>query len=189
MKNIIILGSSRAGKSTLASLICKKYNYSYVSGDSIRNAFINIYPELGYTTKNTIEKIEFCKFINFIINQNNIHLKRDVYYVIDSADISIQNAKDIFKNSLIIAIGCKNIDEKELAENIKNNDTKLDWTYGYSDNDLKDIAHRTIKRSKEIYNECVEMQIPYFDTSINRKNTYDKIFEFIDKELGEENER
>lgn len=43
MKNIIIIGSSRVGKSTLASILCAKYNFNYMSGDSIRNAFINIY--------------------------------------------------------------------------------------------------------------------------------------------------
>ena len=93
MKNIIIIGSSRVGKSTLASILCAKYNFNYMSGDSIRNAFINIYPELGYTVENTIENKDFCKFINFIINENNIHLKRNIYYVIDSADILIKNAK------------------------------------------------------------------------------------------------
>ena len=66
MKNIIIIGSSRVGKSTLASILCAKYNFNYMSGDSIRNAFINIYPELGYTVENTIENKDFCKFINFI---------------------------------------------------------------------------------------------------------------------------
>ena len=109
MKNIIIIGSSRVGKSTLASILCAKYNFNYMSGDSIRNAFINIYPELGYTVENTIENKDFCKFINFIINENNIHLKRNIYYVIDSADILIKNAKEIFKKSLIIGIGCKEI--------------------------------------------------------------------------------
>lgn len=104
MKNIIIIGPSRVGKSTLASILCKKYNLNYISGDSIRNAFINIYPKLGFTVKNTVEREDFCKFINFIINENNIHLKRNIYYVIDSADISIKNAKKMFKDSLIIAI-------------------------------------------------------------------------------------
>jgi hypothetical protein len=119
MKNIIIIGSSRVGKSTLASILCAKYNFNYMSGDSIRNAFINIYPELGYTVENTIENKDFCKFINFIINENNIHLKRNIYYVIDSADILIKNAKEIFKNSLIIGIGCKEISAEKLNEECK----------------------------------------------------------------------
>lgn len=43
MKNIIIIGPSRVGKSTLTSILCEKYNFNYISGDSIRNAFIDIY--------------------------------------------------------------------------------------------------------------------------------------------------
>lgn len=188
MKNIIIIGPSRVGKSTLASLICKKYNFNYISGDSIRNAFINIYPQLGYTTKNTIERIEFCKFINWITNENNIHLKRQVYYVIDSADISIETAKNIFKDSLIMGLGCKDIDPNEMLIKIKNNDTKLEWTYGYSDKELLKIINSSISKSKALYNECILNNIPYFDTSEDRYETYNKIYEFIEMEMKPETE-
>lgn len=184
MKNIIILGPSRVGKSTLSSLVCKKYDFSYVSGDSIRNAFMNIYPILGYTTKNTVDRIEFCKFINWITNENNIHLKRDVYYVIDSADISLDNAKKVFNDTIIIGVGCKDITIQEMVENIKKNDTKLEWTYGYSDDDLKSIANETISKSKELYKECINNNIPYFDTSINRFKIFEEIFNYIENELN-----
>lgn len=183
MKNIIIIGPSRVGKSTLSSMLCKKYNLSYISGDSIRNAFINIYPVLGYTTKNTIEKDEFCKFINWVINENNIHLKRNIYYVIDSADISLDNAMKFFNNAIIIGIGCKEITIQEMIKKIKENDTKLEWTYGYSDNDLYDIADETIKKSKELYIKCLNSNVSYFDTSIDRYKTYEEIFKYIEEEM------
>lgn len=184
MKNIIIIGPSRVGKSTLSSLICERYHFNYVSGDSIRNAFIHIYPELGYSVNNTIEKPEFCKFINRITNENNIHLKRNVYYVIDSADISIKNAKDIFKDSLIIGLGCRNIDPNVMLNKIKENDTKLEWTFGYSDKDLLDIIYSTISKSKRLYDECRLNNIPYFDTSSDRYSTYEQIYAFIEKEMN-----
>ena len=38
------MGPSRVGKTTLSSILCEKYNLNYISGDSIINAFINIYP-------------------------------------------------------------------------------------------------------------------------------------------------
>ncbi len=183
MKNIIILGPSRVGKSMLSSILCKKYNLSYISGDSIRNAFINIYPSLGYTTKNTIERIEFCKFINWLINENNIHLKKDIYYVIDSADISLDNAMKIFNNSIIIGIGCKDITIQEMVEKMRKNDTKLEWTYGYSDDDLYSIANETITNSKELYKKCLNSNILYFDTSIDRYKTYEDIFNYIENEM------
>lgn len=183
MKNIIIIGPSRVGKSTLASILCKKYNFNYISGDSIRNAFINIYPQLGYSVKNTIEKSKFCEFINWIIKENNVHLKRDIYYVIDSADISIENAKNIFKNSLIIGLGCKDAKVEGMLKKIKENDTEIDWTYGYNDKDLLEIINSTISKSKLLYNECTLNNIYYFDTSIDRYSTYNEIYEFIEKNM------
>lgn len=183
MKNIIIVGPSRVGKSTLASLLCKKYNFSYISGDSIRNAFINIYPELRYTVKNTIEREDFCQFINFVTNENNIHLKRDVYYIIDSANISIKNAKEIFKDSLIIGIGCKEISVDDLKNKIVQYDTKLDWTYGYSEKDILSIAKETIDNSIQLYNECILNNIVYFDTSLDRYETYNEIFQYIESNM------
>lgn len=185
MKNIIIIGPSRVGKSTLASILCKKYNFNYMSGDSIRNAFINIYPELGYTVKNTVKKKDFCKFINFIINENNIHLKRDVYYIIDSADISIQTAKEVFKNSLIIGIGCKEISAEELKNKILEHDNNLDWTYGYREEDLLDISKETINNSINLYNECILNNICYFDTSLDRYETYNDIYKYIESNIEE----
>lgn len=180
MKNIIIIGPSRVGKSTLASILCQKYNFSYTSGDSIRNAFINIYPNLGYTVKNTIEREDFCKFINFIINENNIHLKRNIYYVIDSSDISIQIAKKVFKDSIIIGIGCKDISQEHLKNNILKYDTKLEWTYNCSEKEILDLALSTINRSNKLYNECILNDIAYFDTSLDRYETYNEIYKYIE---------
>lgn len=183
MKNIVILGPSRVGKSSLSSLLCKKFDFSYISGDSIRNAFMNIYPELGYNTKNTISNLDFCKFINWITNENNIHLKRDVYYVIDSTDISIKNALNYFKNSLIIVLGSKDITSKMMMNNMKKYDTKLEWTYGYNDKELLQIATDTIKRSKDLYEQCLENNILYYDTSFNRNETFNEIFKKIEEEM------
>lgn len=180
MKNIIIIGPSRVGKSTLASILCKRYNLNYISGDSIRNAFINIYPKLGFTVKNTVEREDFCKFINFITNENNIHLKRNVYYVIDSADISIKNAKKMFKDSLIIAIGCKEISKEDFKNKILKHDTELDWTYGYSEEDILSISKKTIDNSIKLYNECILNNICYFDTSLDRYETYNDIYKYIE---------
>ena len=183
MKNIVIIGPSRVGKSTLSSLLCKRYNFDYISGDSIRNAFMNIYPKLGYSTKNTVQKIEFCKFISWIINENRIHLKRDIYYVIDSSDISIENAVSIFRDSLIIGLGCKVINPMDMLKQMKDKDTELEWTYGYKEEELLQIIHETILNSQLLYEKCQLYTLPYFDTSLNRDNTYQEICELIEKEM------
>ncbi|MBQ3408307.1 MAG: hypothetical protein IJH12_03770 [Clostridia bacterium] len=183
MKSIIILGPARVGKSTLASLLCEKYNLNYISGDSIRNAFINIYPELNYSSMNTIERIDFCNFIKWVTRENNIHLKREIHYVIDSAEISIENAQKVFNDFLIIVIGAKDISIDEMVKNIKKYDTELEWTYRCNEEELKIIAKETIGNSKKIYNDAEKNNVMYFDTSFDREKVYDKIVEYIEGNL------
>lgn len=58
MKNIIILGAARAGKSTLAQMIHRKYNYSIISIDSFVSALRDSFPSLGITHSNTENKFK-----------------------------------------------------------------------------------------------------------------------------------
>ena len=46
MKNVIIFGEPRSGKSTLANMIVDKFNYQVIHVDAIRDTFKTIYPEL-----------------------------------------------------------------------------------------------------------------------------------------------
>lgn len=185
MKNIIILGSPRVGKSSLASLLCQKYdNMHYISGDSIRNGFIKFYPELKYTSENMKQKIDFCKFINHIIIENNIHLKRNINYIVDTTDITIENAIDVFKESIIIVLGCKDLSEEEYKDIIKKNDTKLEWTWNCSDVELLNVCRESINLSKQLYVECEKYNIPYFETSTNRKKVFSDIIKYIDQKVG-----
>lgn len=180
MKNIIILGAPRVGKSSLSSLICKTFeDMHYVSGDSIRNAFTKIYPILNYTSENTIEKKDFCDFINFIISENVIHLKRQINYVIDTTDISLENAINTFKDSIIIVLGCKDISEIEYRDIMKQHNSELEWTNKYSDDKLLEVSEKTINMSNKLFNECSKYNIPYFETSINRDEVFKNILEYI----------
>lgn len=47
MKNIIIIGRPRSGKSTLADIISEKYNYQIIRTDCVRAAFKDVFPELN----------------------------------------------------------------------------------------------------------------------------------------------
>ena len=74
MKNIIILGTARSGKTTLANMLHKEYNYSIVSIDSFVSALRDGFPNLGIAHSNTEEKFKLLpKFVltymNKIINE------------------------------------------------------------------------------------------------------------------------
>jgi len=47
LKNIIIVGASRSGKSTVAKEIAKMHNMSYIPFDSIISTIENLFPEVG----------------------------------------------------------------------------------------------------------------------------------------------
>lgn len=79
MKNLVIFGASRAGKSTLAREINKLYpNYHIIRGDCIRNAFQETLP------KNEINKYngkgmreDFARFSAELFKD---HTEHDEYY-------------------------------------------------------------------------------------------------------------
>ena len=79
MKNIIILGVARSGKTTLARMIKKRYsNYNIIDGDCIRNAFEKSIPEVNINHVNgsgMIEKFpDFClKLFEYQIKEHNNH--------------------------------------------------------------------------------------------------------------------
>ena len=76
MKNLVILGASRAGKTTLAREINKKYpNYHILSGDSIRNAFQETLPQNEinkYDGKGMRE--DFSRFSAYLFKE---HIKKN----------------------------------------------------------------------------------------------------------------
>lgn len=47
MKDIIIIGRPRAGKSTLADKLVNTYGYQIIRLDALRNTFRDIFPELS----------------------------------------------------------------------------------------------------------------------------------------------
>ena len=51
MKNIIIGGTVRSGKTTLANVLRERFGYSKVESDTIVNAFDKVFPELGIIHK------------------------------------------------------------------------------------------------------------------------------------------
>ena len=60
-RNIIIGGTVRAGKSTLAERIVKELGYSICESDTIVNAFDKTFPELGIVHKRPEEAREKYK--------------------------------------------------------------------------------------------------------------------------------
>lgn len=174
MKNLVILGASRAGKTTLARKICETYhNYHLINGDSIRNAFQETLPQNNINKYNgSGMKEDFAKFCaSYFRNQINRN-KGYFNYIFDSCDISVENAVKYFKSDdvIIVFLGYENINKKEALKNYRMYEKPTDWTVKRTDKELLIHAENWILNSKIFKEECSKFNIKYIDTSFNRDN-------------------
>ena len=64
MKNMIIAGVPRSGKSTVAHLLSKRYGYQHISMDSIIAGFEKCFPETGVNTYQGLSSLETLRIIS-----------------------------------------------------------------------------------------------------------------------------
>lgn len=85
MKNVVIIGAPRSGKSTLSrKLFEKDKRYSIIGSDEVRRAFDEIFPELEINDRGGVgTKLKFPIFMSKLLDilcRNNI---RDIFYIFE----------------------------------------------------------------------------------------------------------
>ncbi len=188
-KNILIYGASRCGKSTLAKTISKKFNYNLVMLDNIINGFQYGLPSLKishyYRNDKNITKISDF-MISYIraLNHEAKH-NENINFVIEGCYIDLEKILKQFKNhDLIIVVLGYNGNIDDLFKEIRNNDSKNDWTYKLNDNELRLYCKNIINNSNKIKKFCQENNVDYFDVSENRKKTMFEIIEKVRIKIG-----
>lgn len=186
MKNIIILGASRAGKSSLSKKIAKKYwNYMVIDTDSVRDAFQRALP------KNEINQFggrgteeDFPRFIEQLLYWESYNNK-DYNYIIDSADISPKKAIELFNfnKNIVLFLGFPNITVEKLLDNCRNYDNENAWSKQLNDAELMPYLKKAVSMSKTIEKECIEHGLKFFDTSFNREKVLDEIVLYIEQNM------
>ena len=180
-KNIIILGAARSGKTTLAQMIHKKYNYSIVSIDSFVSALKEGFPELGITHSNTENKFKVrpkfvFSYMNKIINEYpNERFVLEGWHVYPSDIVRLFNCDD-FK---IICLGCTEISCEEFLSKIRMYENKNSYTRQMTDERLRDLIVDHIEYSKVLKRQCEESGIKFFDTSFNRDVVLNEVMEYL----------
>jgi len=180
-KNIIIIGRSRCGKSTLATKIAKVLPYQIIRVDSLRDTFFKIFPELEIGVNTAIINQKFQKFLASYLKKMKTQSHGEFGYILEGLELSFENVLKNFKNekNLIYGLGIENITVEKYLEQMKDKDTIYDWTYNLSDNDRKKHIRSELKHSKEIKNFCLEHKIPFYNTAKNREKVLDEIIEHI----------
>ena len=182
MKNIIIFGEPRSGKSTLANMIVDKYNYQVIHVDSIRDTFKKIYPELNIAPDKAMKNKRFQLFLQEYLFMNSKKEERNKYgYVMEGCETSVCDCNRLYNNdnNIIYYLAQVDITPEQLFNNIRENDSKQDWTFKRSDDELIKIAKKLILNGKRIKKECEKYNIKFFDTSYNREEVLNNILNDI----------
>lgn len=182
MKNIILTGVPRAGKTTFSKMILNTFdNYEIINGDKvIENYFKKICDE-------TNDKI-------VVLDINNGYRKiKDVFsdkilsnpkknFILDYMEINeIDILKYIKNDCLVFIFGYPKSNIDSLIKNTQKYDNKDDWTYYESINKLRNHFNYYLEKSIHYEKFCKENNIFFVDVSIDRNKVLNKAIEYLKK--------
>lgn len=113
MKDILIFGVPRAGKTTLSKLLIEELrDYHIFSIDAIRNAFGDIFPELEINDKGgKNNEIILPNYVSRLLYWQHDELRNKQGYIIEGCQVLPDKVKEVFdlENSIVIYLGSWNI--------------------------------------------------------------------------------
>ncbi len=207
MKNIIIAGPSRAGKSTLARKINEELNYFVISVDKLVATFQKAYPQLDIRLNWNREKTtdNIAPFLGHFLgafsschdDANGLNAVEGNRFVLEGGYFNferilpilrtygIEELKDRF---LLIGLVQNKKTVDEFFNDFRKYDTEADWTYGLDDDELREVCEDAISFSRSMTDHLVKYGFTIYDTSTDRGRILDQIVEDIslkgERELG-----
>ena len=167
MKHIFIGGVAKSGKSTLAEKLCQNKNYNHIPLDYFASSLKHNFPETKITS-NVIINEESSKNLSILLSRViNIMNEKEEPFIIDSAHILPKHIIEYIDLNKwdIYYIGYPNITKEDKFNILRKYDKETDWTRKRTDEELLDTLDKLITLSKQIEQECLELNIPFIDTS------------------------
>jgi hypothetical protein len=204
MKNIIIAGTGRAGKTTLARKINEELNYFVISVDKLVATFHGAYPQLDIKFGGNKTTDNLAPFLGHFLGafssghgvayELNLraHAVKGNRFVLEGVHFSfekilpvlkmygIEELKDKF--SLIGLVQNKKTAD-EFFKDLRKYDTEDDWTYGFNNDELREVIQEDILSHRSMTDHLVKYGFTIYDTSTEREKVFDKIVEDIKSKL------
>lgn len=177
MKNILIIGIGRAGKTTLSNMIKEKYpSYNLIHSDSIKWGIIRAKGLEEYYRTNIKEQKEFEhgeEFQRVLLEFFTSSIRNDLNkngYILESGQLQPELVKEFinFEDTEVICLGHGNLSKEDIIKLCRENDKEKDWTYKISDKDLEIHTEKWYEMNRTLKKECDKYGIKYIDTSKNR---------------------
>ena len=207
MKNIIISGTGRAGKTTLARKINEELNYFVINVDKLIATFHGAYPQLniklGWNRRKTTDNLApfLGHFLGAFSSSHGVayelhlraHAVKGNRFVLEGGHFNFEKILPILKmyeieelkdKYFLIGLVQNKITADELFNDLRKYDTEDDWTYGFDDDELREYASQdAIPFSRSMTDHLVKYGFTIYDTSTEREQVFDKIVEDIKSKL------
>lgn len=186
MKNIIIIGRPRSGKSTLANKIADKFHYQIIRTDCIRDAFYSIYPEMKIGPNTGIKDERFQEYLKKHFEYALEESRYQYGYVMEGCETSPKTCKELYddENNLIYVLGQIEETPEKMAENMEKCDTVYDWTYRMEEDKVQ-YCRRQREKAIQLREECKKLGLKFYDTSRKREEVLEEILSEIEKNIKE----
>lgn len=207
MKDIIIAGASRSGKSTLSRMINDRYGHYVISIDKLVAVFGQAYPELDIrlnwnrdkTTGNIAPFLGHCLGVFSSSDgkglsdyshgevPGNKFVLEGAYYDFDKIThiLRTYGIKDMRDRFCLIGLVQREKDEAAFIRDFRKYDTKKDWTFDLSDEELKGVAADMVEFNNEMYHNLASYGFNIYDTSEDREEVFELILSRLDSEMSQ----
>ena len=184
--NIIIAGVPRAGKSTVAHLLARRFGYQHISMDSINAGFEKCFPETGVSTYQGLSSMDTLRvisgkmapFVRAMLDSGEYDefepgMVLDMYQLLpDDYDRFIRGA-----NCDIVYLITSDVTPEERFMIQKEYDTVKDYTFCKSDEELREGAEYIVRQSILMKEQCNKLGLPYYETAKERKQVFQRFFQ------------
>lgn len=164
-KNIIIIGPSRTGKTTLSNKIKRAHTeYNLIHADSILWGIIRGIGKYEYynTHVNERKKLAHSEIFQSVlieIYKSSVRYDKDEFGVIlESAQLEPKMLKELSQNNICICLGHGNLTPKEIMEQCRKYDTCNDWSYKISDKDLLFNCEKWYQQNLLFKKDCLKFR-------------------------------
>lgn len=182
LKNIFIIGPSRSGKTTFAGKL-QKLGYNHIVMDAVIETMSECFPESGIRHGN-LESDEFKTFLKSFCKNS---FKYGLPYIIDLEVLDPNFAREMLdeEESTAVYLGYPNITVEEKIRQIREHDTKLDWTRNLNDEELRKTIGANIESSKRYKIEAEKNGFLFLDVSYSREIVFDNFIKVNTREGSE----
>lgn len=188
MKNIMILGICRTGKTTFSKMIQKEFkNYQIIEVDTIISALQKTVPNvpIGFIHDNLKEN-KLPQFLNLLIEKNINKNGKELGFIINGDSILPEDLIKYFdlNNMIVYYFVTEKLSSEQILENCRKFDSKEEWTTRRSNEEL--LKHFKFYKDieKKIISDCKKYNIKCIDTSENRKMILSQLLDEIKVELN-----